>query len=70
MGAEVNNSFTLIKAASCSGPEWFCNVCKYATDLRVRATKGSIIVARFGMSFPIHNAIDDTTTILAYSASD
>ena len=33
-GAEVDNSFTLIKAASCSGPQWFRNVCKFATDLQ------------------------------------
>ena len=50
-GAEVNNYFTLIKAASCSDPQWFRNVCKFATDLRVRATKGSMIGARFGMNF-------------------
>ena len=35
-GAEVNNSFTSIKAASCSGPQWFRNVFKFATNLRVR----------------------------------
>ena len=51
MRAEVNNSFTLIKAASCSDPQWFHNVVKFATDLLVRATKASIIVARFGMNF-------------------
>ena len=50
-GAEVNNYFTLIKAASCSGPQWFRNVCKFATDLQVRATKGSIFGARFRMNF-------------------
>ena len=32
-------------------PKWFRNVFKFATDLRVKATKGSIIVARFGMNF-------------------
>ena len=46
----LNSYFTLIKAASCSGPQWFRDVCKFATDLRVRATKGSIIGARFGMN--------------------
>ena len=51
MGAEVNSSFTLIKAASCSDPQWFRNVFQFTTDLRVRATKGSIVVARFGMDF-------------------
>ena len=50
-GTEVNKSFTLIIAASCSGSQWFRNVFKFATDLQVRATKGSIIVARFGMNF-------------------
>ena len=48
-GGEVNNSSTLIEAASCSGPQWFRNVFKFSTALRVRATKGSIIAARFGM---------------------
>ena len=43
--AEVNNSFTLIKAASCSGPQIFRKVFRFATDLRVSATNGSIIVA-------------------------
>ena len=51
MGAEINDFFTLIKAASCSDPQWFRNVFKFATYLRVRATNGSIIVARFGMNF-------------------
>ena len=50
-GAEVNNSNTLIKAASCSGLHWFRNVFNFATDLLVRATKGSIIVAKCGMNF-------------------
>ena len=50
-GEEVNNSVTLIKAASYSGPQWFRNVFKFPTDFRVRATKGSIIVARCGMNF-------------------
>ena len=43
-GAGVNNYFTLIKAASCSGPQWFRNVFKFATDLRVRATEDSTVL--------------------------
>ena len=50
MGAEVNNLFTLIKAASCSSPQWLRNVFTLATDLRGRTTKGSNVVARFGMN--------------------
>ena len=50
-GAVVNDSFTLIKAASYLGPQWFRNVFELATDLQVRATKGSITVAKFGMNF-------------------
>ena len=46
-----SKGFTLIKEASCSGPQWFHNVFKFATDLRVRAYKGSRIVAKFGMNF-------------------
>ena len=32
-GAEVNDSFTLIKSASGPGLQWFRNVFKFATDL-------------------------------------
>ena len=43
-GAEVNNSITLIGAASCSGPQWFRNVCKFATDLRVRKGQPRVLL--------------------------
>ena len=39
----------MIKAASCSGPQWFRNVFKFATDLRVRTTKGSPVLLLPGL---------------------
>ena len=59
-GEEANNSFTLIKAASCSGPQWFRSVFKFTTDLRVRATKGLMIVTKLGMNFRTKSIVPST----------